>query len=98
MRFSLLRRGQQLVQATHPRMPAFFDLGQQDVGAAYGVGIAGHTLRATVLLFGDQLGAFQNGDVLLYSCKRHLVPRGQLADRRVCAHHPSQNVAPCGIG
>ena len=93
----MLRRGQQLIQTTDTRLPAFCDLRQQGVGTTHGVGIAGHALCATVLLFGDQVGTFQNGHVLLYGCERHLVPRGQLADRRVRGHHPSEDVASCGI-
>ena len=79
-------------------MPALLELRQQTVGTAHGVGIAGHALRATVLPLGHQLGTFQHGDVLLHGCKRHLVSRRQLADRRVSIHHASQDVAPRGIG
>ena len=80
------------------RLPAFLELREQTVGAAYGVGIAGHALRAAVLPLGHQLGTFQHGHVLLHGCKRHLVSRGQLADRRVGVHHARQDVTPRGIG
>ena len=79
-------------------MPALLELCKQAVGAAHGVGIAGHALCTTVLPFGDQLRTFQNGDVLLHGGKRHLVSRRQLADGRVSIHHASQDVAPGGIG
>lgn len=79
-------------------MPLLLELGEQRAGTAHGVWIPGHALCAAVLPFGDQLGTFQDGDVLLNGGKRHLVPRGQFADRRVRAHHASQDVAPRGIG
>ena len=78
-------------------MPAFCDLRQQGIGATHGVRISGHALCATVLLLGDQLGTFQDGDVFLYGCERHLVPVGQLADGRVRGHHPGQDVASGGV-
>ena len=68
------------------------------VGPAYGARITSHTLRAAVLPLGDQLGSFEHGHVLLHGGKRHLIARGQLADGRVGVHHPSQDVAPRGVG
>jgi hypothetical protein len=79
-------------------VPALLELRQQTIGTAHGGGVAGHALRATVPPLGHQLSTFQHGHVLLHGCKRHLVSRGQLADRRVGVHHARQDVAPRGIG
>jgi hypothetical protein len=68
------------------------------VRPSHGVGIARHALRAAVSPLGHQLRAFQHGHVLLHGGKRHLVSRGQFADRCVGVHHTRQNVAPRGIG
>jgi len=73
-------------------------LREQPVGAAHGVRVASHALRAAVLPLGDQLGSFEHGYVLLHGSERHLVTRGQLADGRVGAHHSGQDVAPRGVG
>jgi hypothetical protein len=80
------------------RQPALLELGQQTVGAADGVGVAGHALHAAVLPLGHQSGAFQHGHVLLYGGKRHVVAGGQLGDGRLRAHDPRQDVAPRGVG
>jgi hypothetical protein len=79
-------------------VPALLELREQAVGTTHRVGVAGHALRATVLPLGHQLSTFQHGHVLLHGCKRHLVPRRQLADGRVGVHHARQDVAPRGIG
>jgi len=79
-------------------VPALLELREQTIGASHRVGVAGHALRATVLPLGHKLSTFQHGHVLLHGCKRHLVPRRQLADGRVGVHHAGQNVAPRGIG
>jgi hypothetical protein len=79
-------------------VPALLELRQQTIGTAHGGGVAGHALRATVPPLGHQPSTFQHGHVLLHGCKRHLVSRGQLADRRVGVHHARQDVAPRGIG
>ncbi len=79
-------------------MPALLELCQQTIGTAHRIGVTGHALCTTVLPLGHQLSTFQHGHVLLYGCKRHLVSRRQLADRRVGVHHARQDVAPRGIG
>jgi len=79
-------------------VPTLFELREEMIGTSHGVGIARHALRATVFSLGDQVRAFQHGHVLLDGCKRHLVSRGQLADRPVGVHHACQDVAPRRIG
>jgi hypothetical protein len=78
--------------------PAFLELGEQAVGAAQGVRVAGHALRAAIPALGDQPGPLEHGHVFLHGGERHVVARRQLADRRVGVHHARQDVAPCGVG
>jgi hypothetical protein len=73
-------------------------LREQTVGAAYGCGVAGHTLDAAVLPLGHQARPFQDGHVLLHGGKGHVVTSGQLSDRRFRDHHPREDVTPRGIG
>jgi hypothetical protein len=87
-----------VVQTPDARLPAFLELGQQAVGAADGVGVAGHALGAAVLALGHQARPLQDGHVLLHGGKGHVVSRGQLGDGRFGGHHPCQDVAPRGIG
>ena len=80
------------------RPPAFLELGEQTVHAAYRVRVAGDALSAAVLPLGHQAGSFQNGHVLLHGGKGHVVASGQLGDGRLCGHDPRQDVAPCRVG
>jgi hypothetical protein len=80
------------------RLPAFLELREQTVGAAYGFGVAGHALDAAILPLGHQSGPFQYGHVLLDGGKGHVVAGGQLGDRRLRGHHPRQDVTPRRIG
>jgi hypothetical protein len=80
------------------RLPAFLELREQTVGAAHGVGVAGHELGAAVLPLGHQARPFQYGHVLLYCGKGHVVASGQLGDGRFRGHHPCQDVPPRRIG
>jgi hypothetical protein len=90
--------GQQLVQPDDAHEPAFLEFREQLVGAAHGVRVASHALRAAVSSFGDQLGSFEHGHVLLHGGERHVVVRRQLGDGRVGIHYPGQDVAPCSVG
>jgi hypothetical protein len=79
-------------------LPAFLELREQTVGAAYGVGVADHALGAAVLPLGDQARPFQYGDVLLHCGKGHVVASSQLGDGRFRDHHPRQDVTSRRIG
>lgn len=79
-------------------LPHDLELRQQLRGTTHEIGIARHPLCPAVLALDDEPRAFQDGDVLLHRRERHLVARGQLADRRVGVQHARQNVAAGGVG
>ena len=78
--------------------PAFLELGEQAVGPAQGVRVAGHALRTAIPALGDQSGPLEHGHVLLHGSERHVVAPRQLADRRVGVHHAREDVPPRGVG
>lgn len=67
------------------------------IGTTQGLGVARHALRTTILPLGHEVRSCQHGDVLLHSGERHVVARGQFADRRVSTHDSRQDVASRGI-
>ena len=87
---------QQLVQATHARLPALLELCERPAARRTPWG-RGHTLGAAVLPLRHQPGTLKHGHVFLHSGKRHVVVHGEFAHGRVGAHYPSQNVPPRGV-
>jgi hypothetical protein len=79
-------------------VPALLELSEQPGRAAHHLGVAGHALGASVPALGDEPGPLEYGHVLLHGSKRHVVLRGELADRRVGEHDARQDVAARHIG
>ena len=74
------------------------ELLKQSSGPPQGNRVADHALGAADLPLCHQARALQDGYVLLDGGKRHVVLRGELADRRVGEHDARQDVAARHIG
>jgi len=90
--------GEELVDTGDPAAPDLLEAVEQLRGGADGVDVAAHDLLATAAFLGEQVGPFEDGDVLLHGGETHVVPAGQGGHRGALVQHTHEDVAAGGVG
>ena len=85
-------------EVIEPFIPEAFVIGQPSPRALHGNGVGPHVLKAAVFFSGDEIGVFENLQMLGDGGQRHSIRPRNLAYRFRFAGDSPQDGAPGGIG
>jgi hypothetical protein len=90
--------GEDVAESLHAVAPTGLELVEQAGDAAYGVDPAAYDSFAAALVLGDEVGSFEDGDVLLHGGETHRVSPSQVGHGVLAVQYQPNDVPAGRIG